>query len=152
MYLKSLMIALFCLMATCLQAYDASPSCYKDLELNFFQRAVVSQALNLHRVDQGAWTPIVQILQETSKRVPALIKAKALRLSPNPFDPVFIPELARQLLEETLFEVFSGVMISYNPYQQLKINGGDIQDMFNYILNSQAKRMERCFGIIKKAP
>jgi hypothetical protein len=142
-------VFLFCF-SNFLQAFDASPNCYKDLELNFFQPALVSQALSMHHVDQSSWTPIVQILKEASKKVPATIKTKARNFKPNPFEPVFIPEVAMQLLEETLFEVFYGVMISYNPYQQIRINGDDIRDMFSYILNKQAKKMEGCFGIIKK--
>lgn len=130
-----------------LQAYDASPKCYRDLELNFFQPALVSQALSLHRVDQSTWTPILRTLKENSRKVPAIIRAKAKNIRPNPFEPDFIPEIAKQIMDETLFEVFSASVASYNSYQDLGINGEDIVKMFQYISEKQADKINRCFGI-----
>ncbi len=130
-----------------LQAYDASPKCYRDLELNFFQPALVSQALSLHRVDQSSWTPILRSLKESSRKVPEIIRIKAKSIRPNPFEPIFIPEIAKQLMEETLFEVFAASVSSYNSYQDLRINSEDIAQMFKYISEKQADKVNRCFGI-----
>jgi hypothetical protein len=141
---------LFISLSSFVQAYDASLRCYKDLELNFFQPALVSQALSMHHVDQSSWNPILQTLKESSKKVPGMIKAKAKRYTPSPFEPLFIPEIAKQILEETLYEVFFNTIVSYNRYQQIRLNGDDIRIMFMYILSKQEKKMESCFGITKK--
>jgi|GEM_PF-1652504 len=154
MFIRLGSLFLFCVIVTWstpyLNAYDASPSCYKDLQLNFFQTSIVSQALSLHRVDQSSWTPIVKLLQESSKNIPSIIKAKAQNSRPNPLDPIFIPDVAREILEETLYEVFSGVLISYNPYQQILINSADIEDMFGFIMSKQQQKFDSCLGTVKK--
>lgn len=142
---KSIIICSFIFINSSLLGFDASPRCFKDLEINFFQPSLVSQALSLHHVDQSIWTPINQYLQEASKKVPAIIKAKAEKMNPNPLTPKFIPEVAFQLLNETLFQIFSDVMIQYNSYQQLNINGDDIRSMFEYIKEKQSRRLEPCF-------
>lgn len=129
------------------QSYDASPKCYRDLELNFFQPALVSQALSLHHVDQSSWTPILRNLKENSRKVPAIIRSKAKNYRPSPFEPVFIPEVVKLLMDETLFEVFSVSVTSYNSYQDLRINGEDILRMFQYISEKQEDKINRCFGI-----
>lgn len=132
------------------EAYDASPRCFRDLELNFFQPALVSQALSNHRVDQSVWTPINQILKESSRQVPSLLRERVKYLNVNPLSPVFIPEPALKILEEILFRIFSETLISYNSYQDLRINGEDIKNMFDYIKREQASKIENCFKINKK--
>ncbi len=148
---KSILCLIFVFLTnSSLKAFDASPRCFKDLEINFFQPSIVSQALSLHHVDQSIWTPITQFLHEASKKVPDIIKKKAERMSPNPLTPKFIPEVAYQLLNETLFQIFSDVLITYNSYQDLKINGDDMRSMFEYIKDKQAHRLDPCFMIPKK--
>ncbi|HRD55770.1 MAG TPA: hypothetical protein PLC42_05165 [Parachlamydiaceae bacterium] len=126
-------------------AFDASPPCFRDLEVNFFQPAIVNQAFSIHGVDQSVWVPILQNLQIASKEVPALLRERGKKMSPDPFDPVFIPEIAFELLNETLFEIFANVIATYNPNQVLRLNGNDIWNMYQYISNEQSKKIERCF-------
>lgn len=143
---------IFLSLISCLEAYDASPRCYKDLELNFFQPSLVTQALSLHHVDQAIWTPILHLLQENSKKVPSMVRLKAKNLRPNPFAPVFIAEDVKLILMETLYEVFFSSVSSYNFYQNLHINADDIRAMFQYITDKQERRINNCFGVpvIKK--
>lgn len=129
-----------------LYAFDASPSCFRDLSVNFFQPAIVNQAFSIHGVDQSVWVPILQNLKSASQNVPDILKKKGEGMNPNPFDPVFIPEVAFQILNETLFEIFSNVIAAYNPNQILRVNGSDIWNMYRYINNENSKRIERCFG------
>lgn len=150
MKFKIFIFVCFLNMSTAVFAFDASPRCFKELQLHFFQPAIVSQALSIHRVDQSVWTPIVQLLEEASKKVPEIIKKRAQGMNPNPLEPIFIPEVAKALLEEALFDVFSGVLISFNNYQDIRINGNDIRDMFNYIMEKQASRIDGCIILPKK--
>lgn len=150
MSMKFFICAFVLTLTTGLFAFDASPRCFKDLSVNFFQTGIVSQALSMHKVDQSVWTPIVQQLQEVSKKVPDMVKKRARAMSPNPLEPVFIPEAAYSILTDVLFEVFSGVLISYNAYQDIRINGDDIKNMFDYIMSKQTSRFENCFGPQKK--
>lgn len=132
-------------MVSSLSAYDASPRCYRELQLHFFRPELVQQALSMHHVPQSAWIPITQVLTSQSTQVPRYIREKARRMQPNPFDPVFLPEVALGLIEETLFQIFSTTMAPYMNYQAVVINQGDIADMFRYIRNKQEKAFLRCF-------
>lgn len=142
--MKWFLVCLF--MASSLNAYDASPRCYRELQTSFFDSRIVMEALSLHYVPQNTWTPIARALTEQSQQVPQMIRAQSMRMQPNPLDPVFLPDQAVGLLRSVLLNVFIQVLSSYNFNQESNINQNDMQAMFDYISRKQAYRIERCFG------
>lgn len=121
------------------------PPCYRDLEANFFNPKLVSEALSLHSVFQSSWTLIISELQTNVKRVPELVKARAKQMERNPFEPTFQPQEAAALLRQVLFEVFSQTLADFHITNQNNIN-----EMFQYIRERQSYRFLACFGDLKE--
>lgn len=124
-------------------AYDASPACLHDLEANFFDNVTVSQALSLHRVDPGSWTPIYEDLRYNSREVRRLVEIESKRLNPNPLYNPFDPVKAEEILMKVLYNIFAGTLAQHQV-----TNEGDIQEMFGFIRDHNKKRIDACF--IKK--
>lgn len=120
-------------------AYDASPQCYKNLQVSFFQERLTYEAFSLHGVPQGAWPVIWQDLDAYQKRVPAQIREIAATLRPDPFDPVFVPDVARKILIDVLVRTFSTVMRMHDLS-----NDADITGMFNFIMSKQIGKIDTC--------
>jgi len=127
-----------------LHAYDQRPQCYIDLERNFFNMGAVIQAMSMQMVPQGQWDPIVRSLTEAQRSLEPMINDKVRSLSRNPFDPKFDPDVAKDLLINTAFEIFTRV-IYYNGFTDTV----GIRTMFNYAI-SQDPRINYCFP--KKRP
>lgn len=127
-----------------LHGYDKRPSCYIDLERNFFNMGAVIQAMSMQMVPQGQWDPIVRSLSEAERSLEAMIEDKARRLPKNPFDPEFDPEIAKELLLSSAFDIFSRV-VYFNGFTDTV----GIRTMFNYAI-SQDPRLTACFP--KKTP
>lgn len=144
------MSAAFLSIPLLVDAYDASPRCYHDLQVHFFRPELVQQALSMHHVPQSVWAPITQVLNGESARIPGYLRDKARKMKDNPLDPVFQPEVALALLEDTLLEVFSFALMPYMNYQAVIINQGDVQDMFQYIRKKQEKTFIKCFPHLEK--
>lgn len=150
MKICSCLLALLVSFVFKLSAFDASPPCYKNLQTHFFQPLIVTEALSLYNINQGAWTPIIQNLNEASKKIPRIIQEKSNRMNPNPLSPVYLPELAEELLTNTLFEVFVDIITTYNFPQGGSVNGQNVDSMFKYLLDKQKNEWDRCFFKEKK--
>lgn len=116
------------------------PSCYREMEINFFKPNLVNEALSLHSVPQSNWTPINQELQKNVRFVPQLVKERADRMIPNPFVP-FQPQAASALLRSVLFEVFSRTLAVFHITNQNKVD-----EMFQYLRERQSQLFLSCFG------
>lgn len=123
-----------------LSAYDQSPPCYKDLEKSFFSFDIVVQALSMNIVMQGEWDPIMRDLRAQQANIPYIIREKTARMYPNPFDPKFLPEQAKQILLDTAYQMFEEV-VYYHGYTDRV----GIRTMFNYIISKDSARINRCF-------
>lgn len=123
------------------QIYSVESSCYREIEKDFFRKDYVDEALSLHNVSQSAWTYIHQSLQESMKKVPGIVRKRAAKMDPNPFDFPFRPDVASELLRQALFEVFSTTLAPFGI-----TNSSDLKDMFTYIRDKQSKRLIACFG------
>lgn len=141
-----LMMSFLCLSAP-IVAYDASPRCYKYLQMGFFQERLVYEAFSLRGVPQGAWPTIFRDLDEQQKFIPGRIREVAGLLNPNPLDPVFIPEVARKVLLDVLFRTFSTVMRIHDLS-----NDADITAMFNFILSKQIGVIDSCIPLPQEHP
>lgn len=127
-------------------AYDKRPPCYLDLERNFFNMGAVIQAMSMQMVPQGQWDPIVRSLTEAQRSLEAMVEDRARRLPQNPFDPVFNPDVAKDLLISSAFEIFNRV-VYFNGFTDTV----GIRTMFNYAI-SQDARLNYCFPKKKPQP
>lgn len=122
-----------------LQAYDKRPQCYIDLERNFFNMGAVIQAMSMQMLPQGQWDPIVRSLTEAQRDLEGMINDRARNLPRSPFDPVFNPDVAKDLLLSSAFDIFMRV-VYYNGFTDTV----GIRTMFNYAV-SQDPRINYCF-------
>ncbi len=127
--------------AASLNAYDRSPPCYLDLEKSFFRTDWVLQALSMNLVMQGQWDAIAKGVVGQQGGIPAMVRERANRMSPNPFDPKFIPEQVKEIFLEAAFSVFRDVVYS-NGYS----DPTGIKSMFDYIVARNEIRLNQCFG------
>jgi hypothetical protein len=126
---------------------DASPPCYRQLEVAFFNENLVAQALALYRIDQSLWTFIARDLRSASSRVPVLVQAQARSFNPNPLQRPFNPDGAFKILEASLYAVYFPVLDFYrNQTSNSNINNNTIQDSFRYIWLQQQDYLVKCLG------
>ena len=113
-----------------LTAYDDRPACYKDLERNFFQYKITAEALALWNVNQsqGQWEYIIKLIQAKQKDAEYVIQEKARRFQPNPLQNPFQMEEARDLLRETMYQIFERALLESGFFDTLTI-----AKMFEYI-------------------
>jgi len=126
-------------------ADDASPPCYRQLQVDFFNQDLVIQALSLFKVQQPAWRLIAQDLSLASRNVPAIVQYRARFKNPNPLDPVFDPNGAIQVLQDSLYEVCNSVMKRYTYLPYNMINQNTINGVFRYVWDHQQSRIQACF-------
>lgn len=116
-------------------------ACYLNIERNFFNENVVNQALASRNISQSNWVLINQALRANSTEIPKIVRERAKKLNPNPFDTPFRPIIAAQILKQVQFEVFAATLATF------KINNpSDIEAMFRYIRKSHSANLEECFG------
>jgi len=127
------------LLATAEIAVAEVPACYRDLELNFFRANLVNETLSMHSISQSNWNLINQELQRNVRRVPEIVRARAKQMIPNPLDTPFDREIALQLLQEVLLEVFSETLSLFQITNQNKV-----EEMFQYIREQQIERLTHC--------
>ena len=127
-------------------AFDKRPPCYLDLERNFFNMGAVIQAMSMQMVPQGQWDPIVRSLTEAQRALPSIVEDRARRLPRNPFYPEFVPDVAKDLLISSAFEIFNRV-VYFNGFT----NTVSIRTMFDYAI-SQDARFNYCFPQKKPQP
>ena len=116
---------------TCtLGAYDDRPACYKELERNFFQQKTVGEALALWNVNQsqGQWAMIVKLIQSKQKDAEYVINEKARSFKPNPLQNPFKSDDARDLLKETMYQIFERALLESGFFDTLTIG-----KMFEYV-------------------
>jgi hypothetical protein len=148
--MRSFIYLVFCLFAgigltfSQVQAVDASPSCYRQLQTDFFGEQQVAQALSLYKVQQTAWRLIFNDLRKAAQGVPALVQARANAKVPNPLAPPFDAGGAIQILQESLFQVFYSTMMRYSSDPHNRINQNTINGAFRYLWDSQQNRIQQC--------
>lgn len=120
----------FLLLSVSLAAYDDRPACYKDLERNFFQYKPVAEALALYNVNQsqGQWDGIVKLVQNKAKDAEYIINEKARRFKPNPLQNPFQSDVARDLLKETMSQIFERALLESGFFDRVTIT-----NMFEFI-------------------
>ncbi len=120
------------------------PSCYAQLEREFFNPVYVNQALSMHNISQSAWPEVNRILKENSAVIPARTRALASKQRPNPFNPPFDGEAAAKILTRVQLEVLSKTLVRFqiqNPYV--------VQQIYGYIKEQQQERWNTCFGLVQ---
>ena len=133
------------LLALLICGFNDTPRCYKELEINFFDDAIVLQTFSLYTnsgVTQSQWPWLLRNLKDAESRVPGLIKARTNAMRPDPSAYPFQKDTMRDILLETLYQVFYQVMSKYTPVQE-----ESIKDMFEQIKYKQKHRLESCLNI-----
>lgn len=133
-----------------LQCYNDTPKCFTEIETNFFQPAIVIQALALSQGDvdyQNRWVPINNELRRRSQDLPNIVRQRADKMSPSPLEYPFQPDIALQLFWDVSYDVFNSVMRDYMIYDQ-----SIVRNMFNYIRSQQEPGIIRCLGLDKPKP
>lgn len=130
-------------------AFDDQPSCFVDLQSNFFRPDLVMEALSYHSVHeiyQSQWTIVAQKLRDRSRDVPRLMRERSdfleLNQLRNPLQYPFDPVGADKLLRPILLEILSNVLKESNLY-----NVSAIQDIFAYIYNRQIDLIRACYRV-----
>jgi hypothetical protein len=132
---------LFLLTFFSLFSYDARPACYKELERNFFTYQNTTSAMASYLVPQGQWGPTFQFLQKRQAEAEGIIKKKAELRSPNPLENPFQPDVARELLQETMAEIFTRALLETGFFDYVSIRG-----IFQTIWINETPRINACLG------
>lgn len=128
-----------------LSAADQSPPCYRQIQQTFFRQDLLVAGLSLYSVPQNIWVNIYNDLRNGSLRVPSIVDSLARAKNPNPLDPIFIPGVAAEVLQQALFSVFSGVMRFYaSQGSNIVINDNTITGIFRYMWEQQYSQLEGC--------
>lgn len=128
---------------------DDPTKCMLALEKSFFQYDVVSVMLSLYQIPQGVWEPLILDLQKKALSVNQRMKKKVANDVPNPLEYPVNKEAARQLLKETLYDVFLEALNEstlLNVQNAFSLSDQLISDMFEYIYNQQESKFIDCFG------
>lgn len=127
------------------------PSCFNNVEREFFSYPVVAQAFSNNNIQQAYWPVLYQQLQQNAGYVPAIVEQTAQRMNPNPLNP-FQPLAAADLLKTVLFRIFHDTMIVNQSIDTNRIiHESDINQMFRFIRAKQNRLLTTCFGIQSEA-
>lgn len=134
-----LFIGVYLFTQTFVYSFNDEPACFRELQRSFFSYQLVDQALSLHNITQSRWEPIRKSLDGKSTLIPLILRQKASQLVRDPLEYPFQVEIAENLLQEVLFEVFREVM-----FENGVVSESDIGEMFMYIGMHQNLRWLKC--------
>ncbi|CCB86882.1 MULTISPECIES: hypothetical protein [Parachlamydia] len=145
-------LALFILLipSQVVMAYDDTPACFKEIEVNFFSYDVLSEALNMNGVAQSQWMLVYQSLRDRRERIVAQVKNIANQMRPNPLLNPFDPDRAVRILMQVLFAEYSDVMLALNVANP--ISPVVIRSSFEYIKGRHATRLKACLDSRRLTP
>ncbi len=124
---------------------DQSPPCYKEIQQTFFRQDLLVAGLSLYSVNQTIWINIYRDLQNGIQRIPFIVESLARAKNPNPLEPVFIPGVAAEILQQALYSEFARVLRFYaNQGSNIIINENTIIGIFRYIWEQQYPQLEAC--------
>lgn len=122
--------------------YGAPPACYRQLQEEAFPYQRVVQAFDAANITNTSWAYLYSQLQTAKRQIPDMVRREADKLSPNPLNDPFQPELAVELLRRVEYTVFFNVM---NATQYNIIS--DINQMFAFIFQTHASKIYQCLGV-----
>lgn len=115
--------------------------CYRDLQANFFQEAIVYQGLSLYNIPQGLWAPITQTLRLKSSEVPQRMQRVTAHMVPNPIEYPMQRGPTAKILKQVLMDIF------YETMRKYQVNERPTADfIFDYIFAQQFSKFIDCFG------
>ena len=132
---------LFLILTLPLVAYDDRPPCYKDLERDFFHFKILGEAFSNWLVPQGQWDPIFRMLVDRQEQAEYVINEGARRYSPNPLQNPFQSDVARDLLHQTMYQIFERCMLESGFFDTVSI-----ARMFEYIWTHDL-RIKNCLPV-----
>lgn len=131
-----------------LKAYEDIPACFKDLELNFFTRKDVFQALDMYplMVYTSTWDAIYQEIKYQSASIPDRVRTEAKLLNPNPLQHPFDPKKSLDILKVVLFTTFKEAVLKYT----VERFDGAMETMFDYLLEQNEYQWQLCLRSKKR--
>lgn len=141
--MKTILLTLF--LSLSLFGYDDSPRCLYELQTHFFDPRYVKESFDLYRVFQSQWDSIIVNLRQDVQYVPRIVRDRARRLRPDPFEHPFDAEKVKELILAVEFEIFRDAMVR-NYFYDVSATYG----MFDYIRSRQEKKIDHCLGLPKK--
>lgn len=115
--------------------------CIAQLERNFFNNHVVSEALSYYNIRQELWDLIVKDLAKRTETIPARMKRKTAFMVPNPIEFPIQNEVAAKILRDVFWEAYLETMVAF----QLNIEP-TVSYIFDYILTENIPVFVQCFG------
>lgn len=137
---RLLCILLVPLLLACPSLQAEAPSCFKEIERDFFRTDYVYEALSLQGVGQSNWAIINAELRSRAKLIPEIVEGRAQQMIPNPLAFPFDPEGAEALLSRVFIDVLNDTLRVFNIDNRNKA-----EEMYRYIRDKQVDRFNRCF-------
>lgn len=108
------------------------------MQKNFFSYQTVGKALSMNRIGQAQWNKIIITLQSKQNEAEKIIQEKAKKIYPNPLEYPFQPDVAKNILLETMYYIFEKTLVEHGYFD---INA--IRIMFDYIVTEDS-RIDSC--------
>lgn len=118
---------------------EDTPSCFQQLERDFFNRKNVIEALSFARVQQGVWELIANELDQSSGSIHLKLRRRAEELNPDPLEKPFNMEQSKKLLEQVLIAEMKAAFIKYDVYRE-----SDVLVAFNFLKDRQKRKWQQC--------
>jgi hypothetical protein len=144
-------IFIICLGSASLSAYDATPKCFRQLEQSFFTRKHVFQALAMYYwvIKQGSWELVYTDISRNVRSIHTVLRQKGQAMGRNPFDHPFQTDVAYQLLDQTLKEIFTHAMnnaiTDQTPWSNMGQFDKMVDSMYQYIKEQNQPMWEQCY-------
>lgn len=127
-----------------LKAVDDRPACFKEIQNTFFRYQTVAIALDFNEVFQNQWDYIARQLESVNHEIAPRMKAKAIKMRPNPLQYPFNGKRAKDLLKETAWELFQEVMVRIEADRSRAVLHRFWRDIFEYIFTVELGRIDPC--------
>jgi hypothetical protein len=141
--MKNMFLLILCWTSmSSLGAWDATPTCAKQLEKDFFNEKAVLKSLSTSSyVQMNQWTLIAQEIKAKSSNMYDLVKGVAGRYSPNPLEYPYDQKKSEEVYQEAFFDLFAQVLRAH-----FVTDPTALEQMFNDLMFQHKFQWEQCFG------
>lgn len=120
---------------------DATPPCFRELEISFFNRKAVIEALSYTEIQAGVWELIAADLRAKNPLIHQEVRGLARLKKRDPTEHPFQMRQAKEILERVLFTHLQETMRTYK-YNFIREN--DIARVFNFLKSAQQTNWDLC--------
>lgn len=119
--------------------FDDSPRCLREVEINYLDHRYLQEAFDMYRIFQSQWTQILTTLSQRVPNIPGMVRDRARKMSPDPFEHPFDGEKVKSIILDVEFEVLQEVLITNYVTDLNAING-----IFNYVRSRRENYLDAC--------